>query len=89
MTVIADTKCLKADTVTGNRVNFVCHGERPIPYVAAKGIWHHMAHTLHAAMESRTHDLLLFISNVNCFRRVMTFCWCFLGHIIYKFAHSE
>lgn len=36
MTVIADTESLKAELVTGDRVNFVHCGDRPVPYVAAK-----------------------------------------------------
>lgn len=53
MTVIADTKSLKAEVVTGNSVNFVCHGDRPVPYVAANEygtIWL-MCCTLHWKVE--------------------------------------
>lgn len=79
MTVIADTKSLKAELVTGNRVNYMCHGDRPIPYVAAKengAIWL----TLHNALKNRTYDLLLFMFNVNCCNVILI---CFLGYINY------
>lgn len=86
MTVIADTKSLKAGVVTGNRVNYMCHGDRPIPYVAAKeygAIWL----TLRTALENGTHDLSLYMFNVNCFK------WnrnMFVGYINYiKFAISQ
>lgn len=86
--VTRDSDCwhgpFKAEVVTGNRVNFVRHGDRPIPYVAAKeygAIWLICSHT---ALESRTHDLLLFVFNVNSFKRNMSFCWCFFGsHQLY------
>lgn len=31
VTVIVDTKPLKACIMTGNRVNYVGHGDRPVP----------------------------------------------------------
>lgn len=67
MTVIAAANFLKAKVVTGYRVNFVHHGDKPIPYVGP------YAHTLHTALESSMPDLLPDVFNTNCFKCDPTF----------------
>lgn len=57
MTVTADTKSLLAEVLTGNRVNYM-PWRRANPLSGSNRIWHHMAHMLHTALGSRTHDLL-------------------------------